>query len=100
MDIFDLITNGWTIGGIVSLLVMILAKVLPEEKIVKIIEPMFYKAGVFVSKFLILRLGKSAAEKFETGIIKTLLSILISIIQNFLIGMINDNHTKKPTEKT
>lgn len=96
MDMVDLLVNGWTISGIVSLLVMVLAKILPEEKVVKSIAPMVYKAGVFVSKFLILRIGKRAAEKFETGIIKTLLVVVISIIKSFLEGMISDNETKKP----
>jgi hypothetical protein len=75
---------------------MFLAKVLPEEKIIKSLHKPVFGFGVFVSKFLVIRIGKKAADEFETGIIKTLISVVCRIPLIFLDGMLHDNEIKKP----
>ena len=95
------VSIGFLISGIVSIVVMIMARCADEEKLLTKIEKPCYGFGVFFSKFLIIRLrGKISAENFETGAIKTILVVASKAIMFFVAGMLSDNEKKKePVEK-
>lgn len=93
--LINLFSNNWTWIGVISSLVLILAKVLPEENILKFIHKPLFGLGVLISKTLVLRIGKKATENFETGIFKTLLTVISFCPMYILDGMLSDNEKIK-----
>lgn len=95
----EFLTNEIFVSTAIGIVVMALAKLMPEEKIIKAVEKPVFQFGVFVSKFLVIRIGQKAADEFETGIIKTLISVVCKVPLIFLGGMLHDNNLKKPNNR-
>lgn len=94
----------WVINLLISVGVgmvatTLFAKLLPKAKLVKWIEKPCRAAGMAISKFLILRLGKGTAEKVEEGIIVTLLEVAEMAPRFVKEGLIADNNKKKEGKK-
>lgn len=89
----------WAIGIGIMVAVSAFARFMPKEKIIGFLAPKFYAAGVFVSKFLILRLGKKSAERVEQGIIITIANSTSECIGKFVDGLIADNELKKEKKR-
>lgn len=85
----------WIIGTGIVVAVAAFLRFMPKAKIVGFLKPKCYAAGVFISKFLILRLGKSAAERVEEGLIVTITMAISESIGGFVDGLLMDNKTKK-----
>ena len=85
----------WFIGGGIVTLTGLFMKMVPKEKIVGFLKPKLYKAGVFVSKFLTLRLGAKAAQKVEENVIVTTTFAISESLKSFVDGLLSDNDTKK-----
>jgi hypothetical protein len=83
----------WSLGA--STVVWVLARKLPKSKIAARLVPMAHGAGVFVSKFLMLRIGKGATDSFEEGVVVTLGDVAAKTIQAFVDGMLEDNDRRK-----
>ncbi len=98
-NLIEMAKDNYFITILISLATILLAKVIPEEKILKFLHKPLYSSGIFVSKFLVMRIGKKSAEGFEHGVLKTLISIICNIPLYFLEGMLADNDKKKRCKK-
>lgn len=88
----------WGIGLAVTMAVASFIRFCPKKKINTWVEKPLRNFGRLVSKFLILRLGKKAAEKVEEGIIVTLLDVIGNIALYIKEGLLEDNEKKKGTK--
>lgn len=85
----------WIVGAVVAAAIGAFLRFVPKDKLIVRTIPYSGFAGRFVSKFLILRIGKDAAEKVEEGIIVTLFSVLLANIECFLQNLRADNEKRK-----
>lgn len=85
----------WIIGTGVSIVMALFVKYCPKGKLLQWIEKPCRGFGVAVSKFLVLRLGRKAAEKVEEGIIVTLLTVIGKAPLFVVDGLLADNEKKK-----
>jgi hypothetical protein len=79
---------------LVPLGVGIFLKVMPKKKIMDMTTPASNKFGMVLSKLLLLKLGKKAAESVEEGIFVTLTTVIWANIDAFMKGMLSDNDPK------
>ena len=85
----------WGAGAGVVVAVSLFLRLNARDKLCRWLQPKFMLAGQFVSRFLVLRLGARGAERFEEGIIVTLISVLTEALASFQIGLLCDNELKK-----
>ncbi len=69
----------------------LLLKWIPKQKQLDIVGPACEKAGIIVSKFLLLKLGKKAAQSIEEGVISTFLAVWHCAADKFTDGLFKDN---------
>lgn len=86
---------GWGIGVGVTVLLMVITKFAPKEKLMKLTGPMFYGLGIALSKVLNLKLGEKLTEKVEEGIFKTVVDVIKNIADQFWAGLSKDNKGTK-----
>lgn len=94
-----ILTNPMTISMGAALIVGLFAKYCPKGKIVGWLKPKMYGLGELVSKTLILRIGRKAAEKVEEGILVTITTAISESIGGFVDGLLADNENKKSKGK-
>jgi len=104
----ELLSNLF-IPGLVFVAVGLFSKFVPKQKLVDIIKkfelysiPVVQKAALLTSKFLILRLGKKGADRFEEGILVTLATFIGEFLfavakmpLEFVKTMLEDNEKLK-----
>lgn len=83
--------KSWLIGVGLSLALSAFARFVPKQKLINIVSPACNKAGKFISKILLIRLGKKAADSIEEGIFVTLSSAVYAAVDSFMKGLLEDN---------
>jgi hypothetical protein len=84
----------WAIGVGVSVAVAAFIRFFPKKKLINWISPIAEGAGKALSKIMILRLGRAAAENVEEGIIATLAATVYAGVDSFMKGLLSDNKKK------
>jgi len=87
------------IGSGCSIGLGLFGKYFPKKKLVAMISKPCYLGGVWVSKFLMLKLGTKNAEKVEEGLFATICDSLAEGPIAFKRGLLADNKKKEKKDK-
>jgi len=87
--------KAWLIGVGISLVLSAIVRFIPKQKLINIVSPACNKAGKFISKILLLKLGKKAADSIEEGVFVTLSSVVYTAVDSFMNGLLEDNKTEE-----
>ena len=85
----------WAFTIAAPMLVGLFVKFCPKKKLIAWIEKPCRGLGITISKFLVLRIGKRAANRVEEGIISTILTVLGQIPLFINDGLLSDNNKKR-----
>jgi hypothetical protein len=87
--------SAWLIPILVSVgvpgIVAVLIRLFPKKKLMEMTVPWSRRIGVGLSKILLVRIGKKAAESVEEGIFVTIATVLYANIDSFMKGLLSDN---------
>jgi len=83
--------KAWLIGIGISAALAAAVRFFPKQKLIDIVSPVCFGAGKIVSKFMLLRLGKKAANSIEEGVFVTLSSVIYAVVDSFMKGLLEDN---------
>jgi hypothetical protein len=83
--------KAWLIGIGISVALAAAVRFFPKQKLIDIVSPVCFGAGKIVSKFMLLRLGKKAANSIEEGVFVTLSSVIYAVVDSFMKGLLEDN---------
>lgn len=91
--------QSWLVPILISVVVpggvAVLLRLIPKKRLMGICVPASNKAGAAISKILMLRLGRKAAESVEEGVFVTLATVLYASIDSFMKGLLSDNTPRK-----
>lgn len=87
--------KAWLIGVGLSLVLSAIVRFVPKQKLINIVSSACNKAGKFISKILLLKLGKKAADSIEEGVFVTLSSVVCAAVESFMKGLLEDNKTEE-----
>ncbi len=88
----------WILGTVTIVGVAALIRAIPKEKINEQVCPWAEKMGALLSKLILSRLPRAAAEKVEEGIICTLLDVAGAVLLAFECGLLADNDSRLKKE--
>jgi len=88
---------AFTIGA--PVLVGLFIRFCPKAKLLDWIKKPCYGLGVTISKFLLIRIGRRAAERVEEGIISTILVCIGQVSLYINEGMLADNKKRKKNDR-
>ncbi len=83
--------KAWLIGIGISAALAAAVRFFPKQKLIDIVSPVCFGAGKIISKFMLLRLGKKAANSIEEGVFVTLSSVIYAAVDSFMKGLLEDN---------
>ena len=87
--------KAWLIGVGLSLVLSAIVRFVPKQELINIVSPACNKAGKFISKIILLKLGKKAADSIEEGVFVTLSSVVYAAVGSFMEGLLEDNKTEE-----
>lgn len=91
--------QSWVVGLGVLVGVSAFLRFCPKKRLLAWIQPKAYAAGVFVSKNLVLRIGRRSAERIEESIFVTAAMCISEAVGKFMDGLLSDNEKRKERRK-
>ena len=88
MDQNTLIVWGISVG--IGIVVSAFIRFVPKQKLMNKTGPMAYTAGKVVSAFGNSKIGKSAMDKVEEGILATIIAVVMNMLVEFGRGLNED----------
>lgn len=88
----------WLIASSVIVGVAALARAIPKDKITAKVCPWATRIGALLSKLILSKLPRAAAEKVEEGVICTLVDVVGAALLAFEYGLLADNDSRRKQE--
>lgn len=86
---------GFALASGMSAMLGLFARLCPKKKLIEWVKPPCIGLGKTISKLLVVRLGKKAAERFEEGILVTVLQVAGEALLFIVQGLVHDNAKRK-----